>query len=47
MLVTYITKEENSTFIIVLMLLNRVAFTLNFHFNEYEIDICLLISLKI
>ena len=43
MLVTYITKEENSTFIIVLMLLNRMAFTLNFHFNKYETDTFLLI----
>ena len=33
MLVTYITKEENSTFNMVLTLLNRVSFTLNFHFN--------------
>ena len=30
------TKKENSTFIIVLMLLNRTAFTLNFQFNKYE-----------
>ena len=41
MLVTCITKEENSTFIIVLMLLNRIAFILNFHFNKYEADTCL------
>ena len=47
MLVTYITKEKNSTFNMVLMLLNRVSFTLNFHFNEYETDTCLLISWKI
>ena len=32
-LVTYIAKKENATFIIVLKLLNRMAFTLNFHFN--------------
>ena len=39
MLVTYITKKENTTFIIVLMRLNRMAFILNFHFNKYETDI--------
>ena len=50
MLATYITKEENTTFIIfiiVLMLLNRMALTLYFHFNRYETDSCLLISWKI
>ena len=47
MLLTYITKEENSTFIIVLMMLNRMALTLNFRFNKYETDTCLLISWKI
>ena len=44
MLVTYITKEESSTFIIVLMLFNKMEFTLNFHVNKYETDTCLLIS---
>ena len=44
MLLPYITKKENTTFIIVLMLLNRVAFILNFHFHKYETDTCLLIS---
>ena len=34
MLVTYITEKENTTCIIVLMLLN----TLNFHLNKYETD---------
>ena len=38
MVVTYITKEENTTFIIILMLLNRAAFNLNIHFNKYETD---------
>ena len=47
MLVTYITKKENITFIIVLMMFKRMAFTLNIHFNECETDICLLISWKI
>ena len=47
MLVTYITEEENTTFNIVSMLLNWMAFTLNFHFNKYETDTCLFISWKI
>ena len=38
MLVPYITKKENTTFIIVLKLLNRKVFTLNFHFNKYETE---------
>ena len=47
MVVTYITKKENTTFIIILMLLNRAAFTLNFTFNKYETDTCLSIIWKI
>ena len=46
MLVAYITKKENITFIIVLMLLNRTAFALNFHFYKYETDTCFLIDWK-
>ena len=35
-MVTYITEKENTTVIIVLILLNRAAFTLNFHFYKYD-----------
>ena len=45
MLVTHITKKENSTFIIVLMLLNRMVSTPNFHFNKYaKYTFCLLVE---
>ena len=38
MVVTYITKKDNTTFIIILMLLNRAAFNLIIYFNKYETD---------
>ena len=47
MLVSYITKKETTIFISVLMMLNRLAFTLNFHFNKDEKDTCLLVSWNI
>ena len=36
MLVTYITIKENTTVIIALILLYRMALTRNYHFKKYE-----------
>ena len=44
MLVTYITKKENTVFIIVFDAVKQMAFSINFHFNKYETDAYLLIS---